>query len=52
MSTDTANCMCRAISVEVEVEGELAAVGFVIASFVAPGRPARLMMGQYDHATR
>ena len=45
MSTDTANCMCRVISVE--VEGEPAAMGIVIASFVAPGRPARLMAWQY-----
>ena len=32
MSTDTANCMCPLISVE--VEGELAAVVFVIASLL------------------
>jgi len=32
MSTDTANCMCRVISVE--VDREPAAVGFVIASLL------------------
>ena len=50
MSTDTANCMCQVISVE--VDRELAAMGIVIASFVAPGRSARLMAWQYGPATR
>jgi len=50
MSTDTANCMCRALSVE--VDREPTAMGIVIASFVAPGRSARLMAWQYGPATR